>query len=145
MRLVAHARATAFGMISPSTSMTGVRTRVTTTGARPPSVGRRLHVAADAATMCATVTPIIAVESTRCQRRAGGRGPGAGLERAARGLAGAGEGGGAPAGEGPLGPVDLAGDPPAPPPQKVLGRDGPRGPAVLVHHDRHVELLRLEL
>src|SRR5206468_848636 len=65
MRLVAHARATAFGMISPNTSMTGVRTRVTTTGARPPSVGRRLHVVADAATMCATVTPIIAVESTR--------------------------------------------------------------------------------
>src|SRR5712691_5028022 len=65
MRLVAQARAAAFGMISPNTSMTGVRTRVTTTGARPPSVGRRLHVAADAATMCATVTPIIAVESTR--------------------------------------------------------------------------------
>src|SRR3989449_6372504 len=28
---------------------------------------------------------------------------------------------------------------------KVLERDEPRGPAVLVHDDRHVELLRLEL
>ena len=52
-------------MISPKTSITGVSETVTTSGASPPRTGRRLHVAAEAATMCATVTPIIAVESTR--------------------------------------------------------------------------------
>src|SRR2546427_12997673 len=45
----------------------------------------------------------------------------------------------------PLGLVELVGDLADQLLQKVLERDEPRGPAVLVHHDRHVELLRLEL
>jgi len=65
IRLVAHSRATALGMISPNTSITGVSVSVTTSGATPPSTGSRAKVTAEAATMCAIVTPIIAVDSKR--------------------------------------------------------------------------------
>ena len=56
-------------MISPNTSMMGVRIAVTTRGAMPPSVGRSANVAAEEATMCEIVTPIIAVDSVRSGRR----------------------------------------------------------------------------
>ena len=66
MRLVAHSRATAFGMISPNTSITGVSTTVATRAAAVrPRCGISANVTADDATMWATVTPIIAVDSTR--------------------------------------------------------------------------------
>ena len=65
IRLVAHSRVMAFGMISPKTSITGVNRNVATSGAHAPSTGRRLQVTAEPATMWATVTPIIAVESAR--------------------------------------------------------------------------------
>src|SRR2546430_1799587 len=134
MRLGAHARATAFGMISPNTSMTGGRIRVTTTGARPPSVGRRLHAAPDASASGATerVAPPPAGGFVRFAREGG---PSGRVESVDGELAGDGEGGGAHARDEPLGLVDLGGDPADQPPQKVRGRDGPRGPAVLVHDD----------
>jgi hypothetical protein len=56
------------GITSPTTSMTGVRTSVTTSGALPPSTGRRPDVAADEATTWASVTPIIAVDRNRSGR-----------------------------------------------------------------------------
>ena len=59
MRLVAHSRATAFGMISPNTSITGVSTTVATRAAAVrPRCGISANVTADDATMWATVTPI---------------------------------------------------------------------------------------
>ena len=62
---MAHSRATALGMISPNTSMTGVSVSVTISGAMPPSTGSSANVTAEAATMWAMVTPIIAVDSRR--------------------------------------------------------------------------------
>jgi len=49
--MVAHSRATALGMISPKTSITGVNAAVTTHGAQPPSTGKSAYVAAEEATM----------------------------------------------------------------------------------------------
>ena len=66
---MAHSRATAFGMISPKTSMTRVNTIVTKSGAIGPTTRSKAQVAADAAMMWDTVTPIIAAESVRSGRR----------------------------------------------------------------------------
>ena len=65
MRLVAHSRATALGMISPNTSMTGVITAVATSHAQPPYAGIKTTVAIDEATMCEIVTPTMAVDRIR--------------------------------------------------------------------------------
>ena len=68
MRVVAHSRATAFGITSPATSITGVRTSVATSGAVAPSRGSRVEVVTDEAMMWASVTPIIAVDRNRSGR-----------------------------------------------------------------------------
>ena len=69
IRLVAHSRATALGMISPKTSITGVTVPAATSHAQPPSRGSSANVTAEPATMWAIVTPIIAADSSRSGRR----------------------------------------------------------------------------
>ena len=71
--------------------------------------------------------------------------PGRRVQVVDREFAGDAEGRGVDALDEPLGLVELVGDLADQLLQKVLERDEPRGPAVLVHDDRHVELLRLEL
>ena len=65
MSVVAHSRATAFGITSPKMSMSGVRPSVTTRAAASPATGMSAHVATDEALMWAMVTPIMDVESRR--------------------------------------------------------------------------------
>ena len=65
MSAVDHSRATAFGMTSPNTRRSGVRKSVTATAAMLPSTGIRAQVATADAMMCASVTPIIAVDRSR--------------------------------------------------------------------------------
>jgi len=65
IRPVARSRATAFGITSPKTSMSGVRAAVTRKAAPPPITGMSAQVATLDAVMWAMVTPIMAVERRR--------------------------------------------------------------------------------
>src|SRR2546426_535319 len=153
MRLVAHSRATALGMISPNTSMTGVITPVATSHAQPPYTGIKTTVAMDEATMCEIVTPTIAVDRIRsgrlhvasdggrggdAQRRAGGDGvdedsrPGAegGLGREESRGRGVGGGGWVRDHRGGL--LNLATIPANDPHSELSGAPRPRRAAVLV-------------
>ena len=62
---VARSRATAFGITSPKTSMSGVRAAVTRRAAPPPTTGMSAQVATLEAVMWAMVTPIMAVDRSR--------------------------------------------------------------------------------
>ncbi len=65
MSPVARSRATAFGITSPKTSMSGVRAAVTRSAAPPPTIGMSAQVATLEAVMWAMVTPIMAVDRSR--------------------------------------------------------------------------------
>ena len=62
---VARGCVSAFGRISPKTSMVGVRMIVAQSEAWPPTQGRRAAVATADETTWAMVTPIIAVDRSR--------------------------------------------------------------------------------